>query len=106
MFEKSHKKSHFWYFIELLSTQTGNLARFAGNVECDFFGRFSNTVTTILIIEIELSKENRVSSRAKKFGSIDFLWHFYVRESIRLTTTLFEGYSGKKAKKGDPCRRT
>ena len=71
-----------------------------------FLAIFKHCDGTILIIEIELSKENRVSSRAKKFGSIDFLWHFYVRESIRLTTTLFEGYSGKKAKKGDPCRRT
>ena len=34
----------FGIFNELLSTQNVNVARFARNVECDFFGRFANTV--------------------------------------------------------------
>ena len=34
----------FGIFNQLLSTQNVNVARFARNVECDFFGRFSNTV--------------------------------------------------------------
>ena len=34
----------FGIFNELLSIQNVNVARFARNVECDFFLRFSNTV--------------------------------------------------------------
>ena len=42
--ERSELRSHFeWIFgifNELLSTQNVNVARFARNIECDFFGDF------------------------------------------------------------------
>ena len=34
----------FHHFFVLLEVKNVNVARFARNVECDFFGRFSNTV--------------------------------------------------------------
>ena len=43
-FQKSPKLTIFGIFNELLSTQNVNVARFARNIKCDFFGRFSNTV--------------------------------------------------------------
>ena len=43
--QKLDKLTNFGIFDELLSIQNVNVARFACNVECDFFGRFSNTVS-------------------------------------------------------------
>ena len=40
IFKKSSKWSIFGTFNELLSTQNVNVARFARNVECDFFSDF------------------------------------------------------------------
>ena len=39
-FQKLAKINHFSIFNELLSTQIVNVARFARNVECDFFFDF------------------------------------------------------------------
>ena len=39
-FQKLAKIDPFGIFNELLSTQNVNVARFARNVECDFFGDF------------------------------------------------------------------
>ena len=43
-FQKLAKIERFGTFYELLSTQNVNIARFARNVEWDFFVWFSNTV--------------------------------------------------------------
>ena len=40
VFKNSPKLTLFGIFNELLSTQNVNVARFARNVECDFFGDF------------------------------------------------------------------
>ena len=40
VFKKSPKLTIFGIFNDLLSTQNVNVARFARNVECDFFGDF------------------------------------------------------------------
>ena len=40
VFKNSQKLTIFGIFYDLLSTQIANLARFARNVECDFFGDF------------------------------------------------------------------
>ena len=40
----SPKWTIFGIFNELMSTQNVNVAHFARNVDCDFFGTFSNTV--------------------------------------------------------------
>ena len=46
-FQKLPKIDHFCTLNELLSTQNVNLARFARNVEWDFFLWFSNTVLSV-----------------------------------------------------------
>ena len=46
--------SNFWHFYELLSTQNVNVARFARIVECDFLGRFLNTM------KVHLDKQSKV----------------------------------------------
>ena len=43
-FQKLPKLAIFGIFDELLSTQNVNVARFARNIECDFFWQFLNTV--------------------------------------------------------------
>ena len=43
-FQKLAKPTIFGIFNHLLSTQNVNVARFARNVECDYFWNFSNTV--------------------------------------------------------------
>ena len=40
IFKTSPKIDHFWHFWWALSTQNENVARFARNVECDFFCYF------------------------------------------------------------------
>ena len=39
-FQKLAEIDHFWRFYQLLCTQNVNVARFARNVECDFFCDF------------------------------------------------------------------
>ena len=46
-FQKLAKWTIFGIFNELLATQNVNVARFARNVEYDFFFKFSNTVSFI-----------------------------------------------------------
>ena len=41
-YQKLAKNDRFWHFNELLSTQNVHVARFARNVECDFFVIFKH----------------------------------------------------------------
>ena len=45
--QKLAKSTIFGIFNELLSTQYVNVARFARNVECDFFRDFQNNVDNV-----------------------------------------------------------
>ena len=52
-FQKPAKLTVFGIFIELLSIQNVNVARFARNVECDFFVIFKHCVA--FRVQIEMS---------------------------------------------------
>ena len=51
VFKKSPKLTIFGIFNELLSTQNVNVARFARNVEWDFFGNFQILCASGVIVE-------------------------------------------------------
>ena len=55
--KKSPKLTIFGNFNELLSTQNVNVARFARNVECDFFGDFQTLCPRIISATSEAAEQ-------------------------------------------------
>ena len=72
------KLTIFGIFNELLSTQNVNVACFARNIECDFFGRFSNTV--VLYFQHGTLIQSHVTPRdEEKYGK-----SFQTKESCKI----------------------
>ena len=79
MFSKTRQTDHFGILNELLSTQDINVARFARNVECDFFGDFR----TMCCYRNLNPRENSPKSNLLK-NCIDFLFLQIVAIRLRM----------------------
>ena len=80
VFKTSPKLTIFGIFYKLLSTQNVNVARFARNVECDFFG-FSNTVLGCYDV---LMKERWIPRPTSMYLLIGFIDHPVTTTDVRI----------------------
>ena len=94
IFKKSPKWTIFGIFNELLSTQNGNVARFARNVECDFLCGFQPLCLSMNVKVIYATRWSQNPAEEKKLALTNWTQHFMLH-SLAHQFTRFQNHPKK-----------
>ena len=94
IFKNSPKLTIFGLFNELLSTQNGNVARFARNVECDFLCGFQPLCLSMNVKVIYATRWSQNPAEEKKLALTNWTQHFMLH-SLAHQFTRFQNHPKK-----------